>query len=124
MFEGIVDEFDVVFDAEFFPDASVKSADGFYAQGEFGGNFLERLAGNDHVHDLELAVGEGFVRQSSGAREFVGESFSNAGAKITSPGHDAADRLDQTLGGSLFIKVAAGAGAQDTHGQLFLGSAA
>src|SRR5579862_7150393 len=108
--EGVAGDLDVVGQAHLGQDAGVVGADGFGADGEFGGDFLEGHAFGDHEHDLMLTGGKGFVQRNLGAALGVGgEAVGQGGADVASAGQDVADGGDQFLGGALFVDVAGGA---------------
>src|SRR6266446_1860796 len=64
MFQGVAGQFGIALEAHFFQDALAVGADGLDAEEIFLGDFTDGFARGNQAHDLELAVGEPFVRGS------------------------------------------------------------
>ena len=86
---------------------------GLHAEVEHMGNVGNRSSRAEKTEDLKLAVRETLVRQALGSslREICGKPLRQVLAQIRASGQNAADRVKQLLGRTLFLNVARRAGA-------------
>src|ERR1043166_2369259 len=122
MFEGVAGEFGVAVEAHFFEDALTVGAHGLDAEGVLLGDLPDGFARGDQAHDLELAVGEPFMRRggevfSEVERHFFGEG----GADVAAAGNNLLKGADQLIRRALFGHVAGSASFEDAHGELIFG---